>query len=59
LFGSGQNFLEKTHQVSEEEMFWFNGKGVKMYDLAIELLAIVIAVGILWLYLEWRIRKRS
>ena len=39
-------------------MFWFNGKGVKMYDLAAELLAIVIAVGILWLYLEWRIRKR-
>ncbi len=29
-----------------------------MYDLAVELLAIVIAVGILWLYLEWRIRKR-
>ncbi len=39
-------------------MFWFNGKEAKMYDLAIELLAIVIAVGILWLYLEWRIRKR-
>ncbi len=30
-----------------------------MHDLAVELLAIVVAVGVLWLYLEWRIRKRS
>ncbi len=30
-----------------------------MYDLLTEILAIVIAVGILWLYLEWRIRKKD